>query len=161
MDEIPKFKHSLRVGDKIQHKRWENGNCEDRMVKVTVVKIGDSSNSNDTLPAVTTTNLYAILDEDINPDFCILESVHDDAPPVGQWTNVNEVNLIRGQLKTDESTTRSRKARGSANDIIRNSIGGDQVAFKAVCLERRKKMWKKMDDDVGSDSDSDSGTESE
>ena len=73
---------------------------------------------------------------------CILESVHDDAPPVEQWTSLNEVNLIPGQLKIDESNKRSRKARGSANEIDRNSIGRDQVAFKAAYLETRKKCGK-------------------
>jgi len=91
----------------------------------------------------TTTNLYAVLGEDINPCFCILESVHDDTPPVEQWTSLNEVNLIRGQLNTIESTTRSRKARGNANETVGNSIGGEQVAFKAACLETRNKCGKK------------------
>jgi len=77
-----------------------------------------------------------------NSSFQVVESFYGDAPPIGQWIGLSEVNIIYGKLdQSDNDKTTKRK--NDAREMLRNSIGGGKAAFKAaVFMTRRKPLPK-------------------
>ena len=89
---LPMFNYSLCAGDKIGYMPFRRTN----VVIATVYEIGDAIFRSGKVHISTSGLLAALCVE--NPKLRIISSDHDDAPPVGQWTSIEQVNLVRGKI---------------------------------------------------------------
>ena len=87
-------------------------------LKEVVTTIAESSWVNTTIPTVITTAML----EPVKNAFAIEESEHGDAPPKGQWINLNRVNLEIGRVK-NKSEIQEKRRRRSAEHVSNSKMG--------------------------------------
>ena len=92
MAEIGK-KHSLHVGDKIEHTVCAKVSASPA---VATVMDGIIEGRQDVFTDHFHSEMMGLDDDD---EFKIVESNHDDAPPKGVWMTLHEVNLIPGNIR--------------------------------------------------------------
>ncbi len=108
-----KLVHALHVGDVIEYRTVQVGSIGNKLMREQVIEIKKETKRNnddeeeDTFK-VSTTAFWEIFDYDQNPGFRIIQSSHDDAPPIGKWTSLQRVNLIEGR---DEATEEEKAER--------------------------------------------------
>ena len=125
--ELPKFKYTLRAGDEV---KYHNGHTT---ITEVVTTIAESLMLETTRPVVLTT---ALLDP-VKLAFAIVESKHKDAPPKGQWTTLNEVNLELGKVNNVKEI-KAKRRRSSAEHISNSKLGGvGKKMFTAVHASKR------------------------
>jgi len=94
---LPRIEFSLHVGDQIEYR-----SALDQVVtRATVREIGPNFDRTESIDRVATTAVLTNFSS-YNPDFRIIRSEHDDAPPVGVSTSLLKVNLVRGSMPKAE-----------------------------------------------------------
>jgi len=72
--------------------------------------------------------------EKANEYFQVVESIHGDAPPRGQWTDIRSVNLIRGKQSPLERSKQRQHTVERVAGVIENTPGGKEALLKvATC----------------------------
>ena len=105
LEEVPLFDYSLAVGDTIETERQRSPlDASEGTELVTVVStvwmIGHPTMRGEKATTSISRSWQTALDS-AQPRFCIVSSCHDDAPPAGEWTDINSVNLIWGVITKD------------------------------------------------------------
>ena len=132
-ESVPRFEHSLRTGDKIEFKSYFG-----KEMTGTVIEIGDSAFTTDTLPMVST-DIGEQLIEKGNEKFRLLDSEYEDAPPRGQWTDISSVNLVRGIMPPLERQERLKNPGERAVEVIQNTPGGNVVLLESAMSQAMRK----------------------
>ena len=137
-----KSTYSLHAGDKMEYRRYP----ENTLVRAFVTEIGKSNFTTDLEPAIRTSLTLAPLTEH-NPSFRIITSERDDAPPIGEWTSIERVNLILGSVKKTACVDRHEQGDCFLREVVKTDCGGDDGKFMAACvLARRKTQRRKIRD---------------
>ena len=134
-----RHEYSLHAGDKIKYKPYMT---EGRLIG-TVLKISKSTYRNHRPDIEMSGGMDNQLAQDLNPDFTIIKTVHADAPPPGRWINLDDVNLVLGQVHSEEESVSSTE---QGPDNILNRPGGEMVALAVAASAAEKRSRKSLEE---------------
>ena len=140
----PKFQYSLRVGDLIEFKKFDEQNglrVVNENVQGKVKKIAKPFWTTDILPDIETYHSSPFGEVSGNTMFRVVESSYEDVPPKDQWISLYMVNLVYGSLDQSEEV-KAKKRKVNSKETLRNSIGGTEAAFKAAVYMGMSKPMK-------------------
>lgn len=115
-------------------------------------EIGPHFDRAESVDRVTTTALLTNFSGNHNPEFRIIRSQYDDAPPVGMLTSLHKVNLVRGSMPKAEIRRVREREREEGHDWVDSTIasipgGLEMEALVSSAHKARKQSFGGEDKD--------------